>query len=141
MSREFLAATPKQERWTREQWTYSWATRAQDPYYEMLFVKKPRDSAKEGQLLSTLVQLFEDKPDATVGGIACNADFCRVELLGTGQVDLLGKYGKLFVSALDPKGFSFVMSDNNDPENPKVSLYFGRTASWTVPDFVAELGL
>jgi hypothetical protein len=124
-----------------ELWTHSWTTRARDPYYEMLFLKKGRDEGKESQLLASLMQIFEDKPDVQVGQISCTTEFCRAELLGTGEVNLLQKYGRTFLSALDPKGFRFLLTDRADPANPKISFYFGRDASWQVPDFKAELGL
>jgi hypothetical protein len=112
----------------------AWAARARDRYYEKLLVKK-RDQAKEEELLSRLLELFSDKVDASVGEIACNDEFCRAELLGSGQFDLMKRYGRTFAEALDAKGFRFFLTDRYDPENPKVSFYFGRNSSWTVPDF------
>jgi hypothetical protein len=138
LSRDVIAAAAASP--SEEPWTYSWATRAREPYYEKLFAKKGHDRVKEEQLLSRLMELFADKPDASIGEVACTVEFCRAELLGTGKVQLLPKYGRLFMSALDPKGLTFVLTDEGSPEAPKASFYFGRDPSWKVPDFAAELG-
>jgi hypothetical protein len=126
------------QRSRRESWKLPLTARARDPHYERLLDEKPRDQAKEAQVLSALGQFLADKSDAAAGDVACNADFCRAELLATGEVDLLRKYGDAFVSILDPKGSVLVLTDHANPDNPKVSCYFGRDASWRKPDSNAK---
>jgi hypothetical protein len=123
----------------QESWRSAAATRARDLHYERLLAGTPRDRAKEEQVLSTLREFVADKPDASVGEIACNADLCRAELLGVGQVNLLRRYGDAFVASLDPKGLTVILSDRADPQSPKVSCYFAREASWKPPESTAEL--
>ncbi len=90
-------------------------------------------------MLTALGQFLADKSDATAGEVACNADFCRAELLATGEVDLLRKYGDAFVAILEPKGSALVLTDHAKPDNPKVSCYFGRDPSWRAPDSNARM--
>jgi hypothetical protein len=109
--------------------------RARDRYYDRLLLKQGRDQAKEEQLLSRLMDVFGDRPDTSVGEVACSAEFCRVDLQGSGKVDVRKQWQQDIFSAVEPKGLRFFVVSNDDADNTMASCYFGRDASWTVPDF------
>jgi hypothetical protein len=114
--------------------------RARDPYYDRLLVMQGRDQLKEEEILSNIMAVFGNSPDTLVGAIACSREFCRVDLRGVGEVDVIERWKKDLFAAVDPKGFKFFMVDNDDDGNTMTSFYFGRDRSWGVPDFKA-LGL
>lgn len=127
------------QRFRRDLWKIPLAARARDPHYERLLDDGPRDLERQAQVLSTLREFLADKPNAAAGEVACNADFCRAELLATGEVDLLASYGDAFVSALATKGSALVLTDHSGRDNPKLTCYFGRDASWRSPGSNAEV--
>jgi len=114
--------------------------RARDSYYDRLLVMQGRDQIKEEEIFSNVMAVFGNSPDTLVGAIACSREFCRVDLRGVGEVDVIQRWKKDLFAAVDPKGFKFFMVDNDDDGNTMTSFYFGRDRSWGVPDFKA-LGL
>jgi len=127
------------QRIRRELWNLPLNAKARDPHYDRILDEGPRDLERQAQLLSTLRVFFADKSDASVGEVACNTDFCRAELLAAGDVDLLRKYGDAFVSVLAPKGSALLLTDHLGRDNPKLTCYFGRDASWRSPGSNAEV--
>jgi hypothetical protein len=121
-----------------------WSVKWRNYYYERLLVKQGRDQVKEEQLFSKVMNVFGEKPDASVREIACSADFCRCELAGMGGADVINKYGRELFSALDARELPrFYTFDYDDAGNMVASLYFGRDRSWQAngPIDFEKLGL
>lgn len=111
-----------------------------DRYYDRLLEMEGRDQRAEERLTTTLMKAFNDQPDILVGATACSPNFCRVELRGSGKVDAREQWREPVMAAVGPKGLTFFVIDSDDEGNTVMNCYFGRSASWTVPDFHA-LGL
>jgi hypothetical protein len=111
--------------------------RGREWYYDRLLVKQGRDRAKEQQLTSTMMTVFGDRIDTLVGPTSCSSQFCRVELRAVGKMDIRDHWQPEVISAVDPKGFSFFIVNDDDDGNTIMNFYFGRDESWTVPDFRA----
>ena len=107
---------------------------ARDQDYERLLAEKPRDQKYEAEILSRLLDAFSDRQDVSVGEVACNADFCRAEIAGSPEADLLKQHGKTLLRAVNPVGSLFFLSDK-DETSTRASCYFARDAYWTAPDF------
>jgi|KBSMisStaDraftv2_1062788.scaffolds.fasta_scaffold194456_3 hypothetical protein len=114
----------------------SWE-RGRDPSYDRLLLRQGRDQAKEQQLQTKLLAVFGDRPDTLVGSTECSSQFCRVELRGIGKVDIRDirdHWQSEVISAVEPKGLTMFLVDDDDEGNTIMSCYFGRDESWTVPD-------
>lgn len=116
------------------------AEKARDIYYERLLAMQGRDQKKEEQLQQRLMAAFGDDPDTLVGSVACSPEFCRIELRGFGEVDIRQRWEDKLSSAVEPRGLRFIVSAKDEEDTTIASCYFGRSHSWTVPDFHA-LGL
>lgn len=108
-----------------------------DGYYDRLLAVQGRDSAKEADIAARMQKRFGEKPDTLVGATACSSEFCRVELRGVGKVDFKTQWHSDIVAAVEPKGLTFFIVDDDGDGNTVVNCYFGRKDSWTVPDFYA----
>jgi hypothetical protein len=111
--------------------------RSRDGYYERLLKSQGRDLGKEKELMPKLVAVFSNDPETAVGALACSREFCRVDLRGLGKVDVRKNWQPSLGVAVEPKGFKFFILERDQNDNTVASYYFGRSESWTVPDFYA----
>jgi hypothetical protein len=137
LSRELLGQSPEEK--TQENFVLE---RDRDSAFERLLVMQGRDPIKEQQVLSRLLKLYSDRPEANVGEVACSSEFCRVDLRVEGKVDGRSFWAKddAFREAVDPKGLTIFREGTVSNDNTTATCYFGRNDSWTLPDF-QKLGI
>jgi len=108
-----------------------------DWYWDKLLLSQGRDAAKEQQIAAKMMAAFGNRSDTLVGSTSCSPQVCRVELRGIGTVDYRLNWQPDVIFAVEPKGFKFFVVEEDADGNTVMNYYFGRHASWGVPDFHA----
>jgi hypothetical protein len=98
------------------------AAPARDPAYDQLLATGPRDAKREQEVLSKLRDAFSDRPGVSVAEVACNADFCRAEVLGSAEADVI-QDAKTLMMAVAAKNLKCLNA--KDETSTKMGCYFG----------------
>ena len=109
---------------------------ARAPSYQHLAVTGPRDEKHEQEVLSKLRDAFSGRVGFSVGEVACNAEFCRAEVVGSAGGDFradIKQATKTVMGSVAPRGLKYCLGVK-DGTSTKTSCHFGRDDSWTAPN-------